>query len=421
MKKVVCLLLALVMLFSLAACGKEPAAPATPAEPADPAAPAEPAAPADHGFDISKVDTSDWVQLELSYATYLAAENPIGALCFESWEAKLEELMPGWIELVIYPSGTLLAQADIFEGVESGVADMGMVDVSSVKELLPVCALWALPGTQATATTSGTAAMQEWVTRVQPAELDNVVVLHAQGNQAGQMVTSFQWDSVDDLAGKQLRATAAFSDIVTSLGATPVSVATSEMYEAARSGLIEGAYYTITANTINGSHEFMKYGTFTNMCTSPYLYVMNRDTFERMPETQQEFFLEAFEQAFWELIVPKLPEIGDIHEATQRAIEAGDYIVYELPEETLADVHARCEHITADYIAANSHVEGMQEAYDVLVEMTTKWNEWFPMEKYTGPFFTSAEKGFDYVLEHLDDYRPDPLPEIYGYIPLDQR
>ncbi len=51
MKKTIALLLALVMVFGLVACGNsapaEPSAPAAPAEPAAPAAPAEPAAPAD--------------------------------------------------------------------------------------------------------------------------------------------------------------------------------------------------------------------------------------------------------------------------------------------------------------------------------------------------------------------------------------
>jgi len=412
-----------------ASSAKSEAAPAEEAKseaaPAAAESSAAPEAAEDSGseFDITKVDTSDWEKLDLSYATYLTADNPIGKLCTDAWQTKLDELMPGWVTITIYPSGTLLGQADIFEGVEQGIADLGMVDVSSVKELLPTCALWALPGTHASSTTAGSAAMNEWVNMVAEdlPELENVVVLHAQGNQAGQMVTAFQWDSIDQLKGKQLRATAAFADIVTALGATPVSVATSELYEASRSGLIDGAYYTITANYLQGSNEFLKYGTFTNMCTSPYLYIMNRDKLESLPETEQAFLKEAFAEAFWELVLPHLPDVGDIHEATQRAIESGDYIVYELPEETLNDLWETCGPITDKYIEENSSVPNLKENYDLLVKLTEKWNEWYPMERYVQPFMLSAEKGFDYVLEHIDEFAIDPLPEIYGYVPLDKR
>ena len=418
------LFLAAAMLLSLAACSGGTPAPAPDAgsSAATPAPAGGTDAPAGQ-FDIGAVDTSDWIQLDLSYATYLPAENPNVNLCFTSYQQKLDELMPGWVTLTIYPSGTLLSQADILEGVKSGVADLGMVDVSSVKELLPVTAMWSCPSTHVGSTASASAALQEWYEILQPEEYDGVVVLHMQANASGQLLTNFDWEDVSQVSGKQIRATAALADTVTALGATPVSIDTSELYEASRSGLIDGAYYTITAAYLQGAHEFLKYGTFMDMGATAYAYVMNQDVFEQMPESQQVFFMEAFRQAFWELIIPQIPVVMDIYEPCLQAIEDGDLKVKALSDETYEEMFAATAGIRADYIAMleSRGYSNAQEAADLLDQMVEKWNNWYPISKYQEGFFEAAAGRKDEYMAGLADFHVDPSPEITNYIPLADR
>lgn len=392
MKKLACVTLVLIMLLALAACGPSGSTNTPPSSDSPEASSSGGAtigdiSAGDHNFDITKVDTSDWVKMDLSYAGYLPAENPIANLMYTKTVEKIEELMPGWINITLFPSETLLSQADIYEGVISGVTDIGFVDVSIVAELMPVTALWCDPSVTITATSSATAALQEWLQMVELEELSDVVVLQGQTSTWNQMVTNFQWTTVDELSGKQICVTAAFTDLVSALGAVPASISTAELYEAARSGLIDGAYYAITANYLAGAHEFLKYGTVTTLGASPFLICMNKDTFNTMPKTQQDFFLEACRQAMWEEIIPDFPAVADFHEESLRAVESGDYIYYDLPEETIEDMRSRVGHLREEYLARyEGQYTNIREASDLIDELTAKWNEWYPAERYTLPF-----------------------------------
>ena len=91
MKKILCLIMALVMVFSLCACGAKeeaPAAPAAPAEKAE-AAPAAPAAPAEE-------------PVEINIGHIYATNHAIGQAC-EVFKEKVEELSGGSVSVVIYP------------------------------------------------------------------------------------------------------------------------------------------------------------------------------------------------------------------------------------------------------------------------------------------------------------------------------
>lgn len=424
-KKIICLAMALMMLLACVACGESAgqSGSATPA-PADTSGTAAnvSSTPAEHGFDISKVDTSDWVKLDLSYAGYLPAENPIADLMFTPTVNKINELMPGWVNITLFPSETLLSQADIYEGVVSGVADIGYVDVSIVKELMPVTALWCDPSVSVSSTASATAALQEFIQTVDLPELDKVVVLQAQNCTWNQIVTNFKWTSVDELKGKQFCVTAAFADLVSALGAVPASISTAELYEASRSGLIDGAYYAITANYLGGAHEFLKYGCMTGLGSSPFLICMNKDVFSSMPATQQEFFLEACRQALWEEIIPAFPAIADLHEESLRVMEKGEYIYYELPDETLAEMKEMVSGIREEYIAENiDKYPDIQEAASLIDELTDKWNEWYPFGKFTLPWEMAMEGKVDEVMSDASIFQCDPYPEINGYTPVANR
>ncbi len=82
MKKIIAMLLALIMVFALVACGNQPAAPAEPAAPADPAAPgapAEPAAPAEPSYE--DMGTILWLSNLSGGAQYDATCAYMEAIC----------------------------------------------------------------------------------------------------------------------------------------------------------------------------------------------------------------------------------------------------------------------------------------------------------------------------------------------------
>ena len=138
MKKLLALLLALTMVFALAACGGS-AAPAEPEAPAEEApaeeAPAEepagdasgepsgaPAAPAVEApeVDFEPIDTDP---LDISFSTNFQ-ETETGGQIIHQWIDYLNEFSNGNITVTPYWGGTLFGDPDILDGLESGAVNM---------------------------------------------------------------------------------------------------------------------------------------------------------------------------------------------------------------------------------------------------------------------------------------------------------
>lgn len=459
-KKIIALLLTAIMVLSLAACGSSgsasgnapaPSAPAAssataeeskPAEAAPAAESSEASAPAEEaaepevdpndpkaiaeaaGYDYTKVDTSDWVTLDLSYAAYLPAGNPISDLMFTSLRDSCEKLMPGYVEMTLFASGTLVSQDDMLEGITNGVADCGMVDVGPVTAMLPVTALWGTGCYPTGSTTAITAAMQEWLQKnYDLPEFQDIVVLGMQGSACNQLATTKPWETLDDIKGLQCCVQGTYSEMLKAMGTVPVSMQTSELYEASRSGLIDGVFYTIGMVYLSGAQEYLKYSTTTGYGASPHLIAMNKDVFNSMPPLQQEFMMEAGREAIWEIVVPTMPTMGDMFEPSLWCIQDTDYTYFELPQETLDQIGELVAPLRQQYVDAN--IGANPEIADQAVQMeelSNKWNEWYPIERYLDPVKAAMNGTFGEWLENVEENTRLPeYPDIDGYVPVADR
>lgn len=431
-KKIIALVLALVMVFALAACGEKPADPAPapgPAAPADPAAPAEKSAKEiaeEAGYDYTKVDTSDWKTLDLSYAAYLPAGNPISDMLFNSLADACEKLMPGYINMTLFPSGTLVGQDDMLEGIADGVADLGMLEVGTVVSMLPVTAMWGAGCFKTTSTTACTAAMMEWLQNnydLPEFEANNIVPLGIQGSAANQLCTTKEWQTLDDIKGMQCCVPGVYAPMLKAMGTVPVSMETSELYEASRSGLVEGAFYTLGMNYLCGSQEFLKRVCVTGYGGSAYLIPINADIFYSLPPIQQEFLREAGRQAIWETVMPWMPANGDMLEPSLWCIQDTDYAVFELPQETMDAIAAVVAPLRQEYLDSvkAEHPEIVEQTAE-MERYSEKWSEWYPISRYLEPIQFAMDGKFAEFMENVNEYCKLPeFPEIEGYVPVAQR
>ena len=208
MKKVIALLLIAVLALGLVACGNEPAAPAAPADPAAPAAPADPAAPA-----APAEEEKEFVKMNLAYATFLQDFAPSAGI-YENVQAKLDEKMGGAIQITPYTSGSLLGQNDIFDGVISGVADIGFVQCSALADRLNVTLLLEQAGLYYTGSTSASYVMRDYLNELMPEELEDVIVLAVTNTAPNSILSTTPIHTVEDLKGLQIRASGAAADAV---------------------------------------------------------------------------------------------------------------------------------------------------------------------------------------------------------------
>src|SRR5699024_9218559 len=105
MKKIVSVF-ALTTIFLLAACGNNDA---------------------DVGANETNEQEGDTIKL--TYA-FFAPANTFPAVQMEEWKKRLEERTDGQVEVELFPGGSLLEANNMFDGVASGTADIGLTSTS---------------------------------------------------------------------------------------------------------------------------------------------------------------------------------------------------------------------------------------------------------------------------------------------------
>jgi TRAP-type C4-dicarboxylate transport system substrate-binding protein len=249
------------------------------------------------GSGTDGADTSDWIDLELSYATYLPENNPNSSQIL-ALQDELDIVMPGKVNITIYASNSLLAQNDIYDGILSGTADIGLVDMGSVPERFPLTQIWIYPGLQFNTSEVASRAYMEWINTEKPAEYDDVVVIGVTGSGPLALLTQKPVHSIEDVQGLQIRCSSVAARTVEAWGAVPVSIPLSEVYEGLRSGLLDGSYNYAADFAKNKFYEVGKYQMICSLSQNCYMIAMNKERFASMPKSQQEAFTLAAQAAF---------------------------------------------------------------------------------------------------------------------------
>jgi TRAP-type transport system periplasmic protein len=95
--------------------------------------------------------------------------------------------------------------------------------------------------------------------------------------------------TVADFKGVKMRCTAGTpSEVAKLTGATPVVMATPEIYEALQRGIVEGTFISWESITQMGWHELLKYHTEANLFAVPFYVVMNMKSWQKLPPDVQK-------------------------------------------------------------------------------------------------------------------------------------
>ncbi|MCR5388228.1 MAG: TRAP transporter substrate-binding protein DctP [Lachnospiraceae bacterium] len=400
MKKLIAIALTAAMTLSLAACGGN-AAPASSA-PADNAAPAAEApaaeAPADNAeapaADAAAADEDviapqdDWVKMNLVFATYLTETNPMQANIV-SLQNHLDELMPGYITIETYANNTLLKGADIYDGILNGTCDIGVVQPDYTPARFPLTAIFSYPGVVYNGAEVATRVFHEWGRTSGADELKDIVFMMGVGSGPYCIFTKNKITSMADLKGKQIRAGAINASMIEDYGATPVTMDISEVYEAMRSGLIEGLYTNYGACAYQNLEDVGYYALVTPLNSNPSFFAMNKDRFNEMPESQQKMFMRACDLAF-----------EDTTATYQDAGLMGDRVVefasktdcYFLEGDMLAEFQAANDHLMGELVA-DLDSKGLPgtETLEMAKALADKYNSIMTWEDYKACYPEDAD------------------------------
>ena len=214
-----------------------------------------------------------------------------------SWAEEVEKRTEGRVKINVFPGGTLTKADQCYEGVVSGISDLGMSVFAYNRGRFPVMEAADLPlgypdGVVATRT------VNDFYRIVQPEELEDVKVLYLHAHGPGLLHTKMPVRSLEDLNRMKIRSTGLSAKIVKALGGVPVAMPQGDTYESLQKGVVEGTFGPIEvlkgwrqAEVIDYTTDFRNAGYTTCM-----FVVMNLNTWNALPEDIQRIIMEVSEE-----------------------------------------------------------------------------------------------------------------------------
>ena len=265
--------LAAVFALTMGGCGsQETAPPAAPPAEGEQQVPTEAAAP----------ETPKEV-IELSYSIFFPPTH-IQCKTAEAWAQEVEKRTDGRVKITVYPAGTLTKAPVCYDGVVSGISDIGMSCLAYTRGRFPLLEGLDLP----LGYPSGMAATMiatEMVRKYAPAEMADTHPLYIHAHGPGILASKKPVNNLDELKGMKIRATGLSSKIVEALGGAPVSMSQPETYEALQKGVVEATFCPV--ETLKGwkQGEVIESVTDTSVIgyTTAMFVVMNKEKWDALP------------------------------------------------------------------------------------------------------------------------------------------
>ena len=226
--------------------------------------------------------------IELSYSVFFPPTH-IQCVTAQAWADEIDKRSNGKIKITIHPAGTLTKAEQCYEGVVNGVSDIGMSCFAYTRGRFPLLEGLDLPlgypnGLIATRVAT------EMIRKYQPAEVQDVQVLYVHAHGPGILASRKPIRELKDVTGLKIRATGLSSNIVKSLGGTPVAMSQGETYDALQKGVVDATFCPI--ETLKGwkQGEVINSVTETSAIgyTTAMFVVMNKKSWAKLsPDLQK--------------------------------------------------------------------------------------------------------------------------------------
>lgn len=228
--------------------------------------------------------------IQLDYSIFFPPTH-IQCQTAEAWAQAISERTDGRVKINIHTGGTLTPADKTYEGVVSGICDIGMSCFAYTRGRFPLLEGLDLPMGYPDGVTASRIAY-DLVWKYQPKELEDVHVLYVHAHGPGILASKKPVRSLSDMNGLKVRATGLSARIVENLGGTPVAMPQGDTYEALRKGVVEATLCPI--ETLKGwkQGEVVNYITDSSAIgyTTAFFVVMNKSAWEQLPADIQLIF-----------------------------------------------------------------------------------------------------------------------------------
>ncbi len=321
MKHVLLILAALFLL--LAGCAAEE----------DAETPADDAADETVGEPVEEEAAAEGEIYEFSLAHFFPATHPAETELVQGWADALYEESGGRIVITSYYGGNLLKGNEIYEGVVSGIADIGLSAFFYTRGRFPVMEVFELPGIIYEDSYAASKVAWEGIKELQPAEVQDTELMFVLATGPGDLFTREPVRSLEDLQGMKIRVAGINVETLALLGADPLAMDQSEAYEALMRGMVEGNLAPVEVLQGWSQAEVTDYVTMTPFLYNAVFFVtMNQQKWDALPADLQDIFL-AVNERFLTEVAAGLWDMQNERALAWAVEETGQEVITLSPEE----------------------------------------------------------------------------------------
>ncbi len=236
--------------------------------------------------------------ITLRYANFPPAPT-FPCVQMEHWAKEVEKRTGGKVKVQTFPGGTLLPAKNIFDGVISGLADIGNFAMSYQPGRFPISEAIDLP-LGFTSAKAASLTLYDLVEKYQPKEFEKVKILTLFTCPPTNFMTKTPVRTLADLKGMEVRVAGTSAEIVKRLGGIPVAMPQSDTPEAIQKGVVKGMVSSMEILQDFKFAAYTPYATVANLNVVTFAVVMNREKWNSLPADVKKT-LDAMrrEQALW--------------------------------------------------------------------------------------------------------------------------
>lgn len=231
--------------------------------------------------------TSPAKPIELRFNSFVPNTHGSWRFMFKPWIEELEKRSRGRVKVIAFHSGALAKQAENYDATVKGLSDMSYGTQRITVGRFSLSELLYLPGLGLPDANSATLALWQ-IYQTFPEvrkQYDDAYVLVLLGLPPRVIATSKKpVRTLEDLKGLKIWVAGRLAArMIAALGATPVTMASGEVYVALEKGILDGAGWSASSLVGNRIHEHTKYVANIPLDVGTTYFVMNKDVYNRLP------------------------------------------------------------------------------------------------------------------------------------------
>jgi TRAP-type C4-dicarboxylate transport system substrate-binding protein len=319
------------------------------------------------GLALSPAQAKD-DPIKLTYAFFAPAGTFPGKQ-MAHWAEQIEKRTEGQVKVQTFPGGTLLGAREMYDGVLSGVADIGLGAPSYDPGRFPLTSGLALPVKFPNATVASLTLL-DLTMEFKPAEFEKFKIITMFTTEPGYIQSRKPANNLAELKGMKLRAAGTGVPVLEALGAAPVGMPMPQVPESVQTGVIDG---TMTSREVLKDFklaEMLKNVTDYPTVVVTFAAVMDKKKWDALPEKVKKVIDElSREMAVWTGQYHDKQNVGDALAWAQK-----DYNlqIHKLSAEETAKWDALLAPMVADWVKqmqpkgfpAEKFVERMKQLRD---------------------------------------------------------